>query len=131
MDRPRRYKTRVAVFASTLLFAPLGLTSAGGCGPTLSGIEGIACVSDSDCNPGLQCLSYKVFADGGRADAGCVSGNKACLRPCRSNADCREGPGLTCVTFCGGTAACEAASDVRAPEAGSAEAEASGEASAD
>jgi hypothetical protein len=105
------------------------LLPCGGCGPTLAGIEGVACNGDSDCNTGLACLPYHVHGDAGGTDAGCASLGNKCLRPCRVDADCREGPGLTCVTFCGGTGACEAASDVRVPEGGTTEA--GGEAGAD
>jgi hypothetical protein len=111
--------------------ALLSLLPSGGCGPTLSGIEGVPCHSDGDCNAGLSCLPYHVLSDGGGTDGGCASVGNECLRPCRDSADCTEGPGLTCVTFCGGTGACEATSDVRSPEGGSSEAAAGGEAAAD
>jgi hypothetical protein len=79
------------------------------CGPKSSGIAGISCSQDSDCNAGLACLDFEVPSDGG-ADAGCSSLGKECLQPCGTTLDCATGgPGLVCFASCGGTPACEPA----------------------
>lgn len=87
----------------------LSLFAAGGCGETTSGIEGISCTQDSDCNSGLKCLPYEGFTDGGGGnDAGCASSGSECLAPCTTNADCTAaGPGLICFASCG-AGTCEA-----------------------
>ncbi len=73
------------------------------CDSSGTGIEGVACGSDGDCNPGLRCLDYEGFADGG-----CASAGKQCLAPCATTADCKAaGPGLVCFAGCG-AGACEA-----------------------
>jgi hypothetical protein len=76
----------------------------GGCGPNTSGIQGISCTADSDCNSGLSCLNSLVEADAGE-DAGCTSIGSQCLQPCHTNSDCTE-QGYFCFTACGGTPAC-------------------------
>jgi hypothetical protein len=108
--RARTNATRLVLWTSVA--GALGALSSLECGPKTPGIEGFACSSDGDCNSGLQCLPYQVPAEGGGVGTACASEGKQCLRPCRSNADCVEGPGLTCVTFCGSGAACEATADL-------------------
>jgi hypothetical protein len=76
----------------------------GGCGPTTSGIQGISCKVNTDCNSGLSCLTVYVEADAGE-DAGCTSAGAECLQPCKTNSDCTE-QGYVCFTACGGTPAC-------------------------
>jgi hypothetical protein len=104
------------VFGLVSSVAAIAILSGTGCGQTTSGVEGITCESDSDCNSGLKCLPYEVFADGGDGgggDAGCVADGNECLMPCTTNADCASvGAGVVCLTSCGGTSACEAASDL-------------------
>jgi hypothetical protein len=79
----------------------------GGCSPKTSGIPGISCGSDSDCNSGLKCLDFEVPSEAG-ADAGCTSLGKECLQPCLASADCATADaGLVCFASCGGTPACE------------------------
>lgn len=76
---------------------------ASSCDSSGAGIEGVACSTDGDCNPGLKCLPYQGFGD-----AGCASAGMQCLAPCTSDTDCKaQGPGLVCFTSCG-SAACEA-----------------------
>jgi hypothetical protein len=95
----------------------LVLCPASGCGQTSPGIQGVSCAADGDCNPGLRCLPYQVFADGG--GAACASLGRQCLKACHVDTDCAQGPGLVCLTACGGTPACEDPSTLGAPpEAG-------------
>jgi hypothetical protein len=88
--------------------------SAGGCGSTTSGLEGISCSTDSDCNSGLKCLPYRVYGEAGvPSDGGCPSIGNECLAPCNEDSDCTsQGPGLVCLSGCGGTSVCEAAVDL-------------------
>jgi hypothetical protein len=93
----------------------VGLFAAGGCGPVSSGIEGVTCTQDSDCNPGLKCLAYEGFAeasaeggDEGGVGPSCANGGNECLVPCHTNDDCNAAAaGLICFTSCGASA-CEA-----------------------
>jgi hypothetical protein len=88
------------------------LLSGMACSPATSGIQGIFCTADSDCNSGLKCLEFDPPPDGG-TDAGCISSGKRCLTPCTTNAECANaGPGLTCVAGCTGVPACVPESDV-------------------
>jgi hypothetical protein len=76
------------------------------CGPRTSGHEGISCQVDSDCGPGLKCLTYAVFVDGG-ADGGCTSLGKICALPCATDMDC--GPldaGFVCSASCNAAPVC-------------------------
>jgi hypothetical protein len=97
--------------ASVVLLVAL---SPSGCGATTSGVEGITCSTDGDCNSGLKCLPYQVYGDAAvPSDGGCPSTGNECLAPCKSDSDCTsQGPGLVCFSACGGTAACEAAADL-------------------
>jgi hypothetical protein len=71
-----------------------------------SGIQGISCTADGDCNGGLKCLELDLPPDSG-TDAGCNSSGKRCLIPCTTNAECANaGPGLTCFAGCTGVPAC-------------------------
>jgi hypothetical protein len=106
----RRIAARLAWFMSPAAACALAAWPQGGCGPRSSGIPGISCGQDSECNSGLQCLDFKVPSEAG-ADAGCDSLGKECLQPCLTSADCAAGGvGLVCFASCGGTPACEPAS---------------------
>ncbi len=85
----------------------------GGCGNTTSGIEGISCTAQSDCNSGLSCLDYYTEGDSG-VEAGCSSVGKVCLQPCTTSSDCTI-EGYVCFTACGGAPACLPASGTVAP----------------
>jgi hypothetical protein len=74
------------------------------CGPTTSGIEGISCTSDSDCNTGLKCLAYYPAPDSG-ADGGCTQYGSVCLEPCTTASDCTQ-QGDVCAMGCAGPLAC-------------------------
>jgi hypothetical protein len=112
------HKNVIPTATAAVLLLVLG--SAGGCGSANSGIQGVSCAADGDCNPGLQCLPYQVFGDG---SAACGSLGRECLKPCHTDADCKaQGPGLVCFTACGSTAACEDPSTLGAPPDASTEA---------
>jgi hypothetical protein len=71
------------------------------CGPTSSGVDGVGCNQDSDCNEGLQCLSESlpgIFFDAAPLDGGCESIGSVCLTPCSTDADCNAalGSGYFC-----------------------------------
>jgi hypothetical protein len=101
-ENPTRKKGHVAAAIGSTVVLVLCLAS--GCGPTTSGIQGITCTADGDCNPGLKCLPYQIFGDGGA----CASTGRECLTPCRADADCKgQSVGLVCFTACGGMAVCE------------------------
>jgi len=82
----------------------------GACGPNTSGLQGISCSSDSDCNSGLKCLAYYLETDSG-ADGGCGQFGSVCQQPCKITSDCTE-EGFVCVSSCGDVAACQLASAV-------------------
>ncbi|HLK36108.1 MAG TPA: hypothetical protein VKU41_05100 [Polyangiaceae bacterium] len=110
-------------FLWVVLPPALLLLTEGGCGPTTTGIAGVSCIADGDCNAGLRCLEYQGFADAG--DAGCSSAGRECLRPCQSDSDCDSlGPGLVCFAACG-TPACEVPGMLGVPLASEAGADAS------
>jgi hypothetical protein len=76
----------------------------GGCGATTTGLQGISCKVDADCNSGLSCLTVYSEGDAGE-DAGCSSIGAECLQRCKTNSDCTE-QGYLCFTGCGGAPAC-------------------------
>jgi hypothetical protein len=103
---------------AALLAAVLAATASNGCGPETTGVQGTSCTGDGDCNAGLKCLPYLVTADSG---TGCVSTGNECLLPCHADADCTaQGPGLMCLTSCGGTPACVIAVPAGVAEGGEA-----------
>jgi hypothetical protein len=88
---------------STALAAGLAVALLVACGST-SGVEGISCSSDSDCNAGLACLPYMMLEDGG-----CTSSGNECLQRCKVDSDCAPmGVGLICFSSCGSQFVCEA-----------------------
>jgi hypothetical protein len=98
----------------------------GACGSTTSGVEGISCTSDSDCNQGLACLPYMAFEDGG-----CTPIANECLQRCQADSDCEPmGVGLICFSSCGSQSVCEASNvlegGVSTVEGGDVSAEAGG-----
>jgi len=75
------------------------------CGPTTSGVQGISCTSDSDCNSGLKCLAYYQVTDSG-TDGGCDQFGSVCQQPCKSSSDCTE-EGYVCTSSCGDVTSCQ------------------------
>jgi hypothetical protein len=93
---------RPRILSALVLFGILGA-----CGAKTSGLEGISCSADSDCNAGLKCLAYAVMVDGG-GDGGCTSLGKVCVQPCTIDADCGSlDAGFTCSTGCNASAVCQ------------------------
>jgi hypothetical protein len=105
--RPRTF-TRLAWSLPLAAICALAAWPQEGCEATSSGIEGISCAQDNDCNGGLKCLDFEVPSDAG-IDAGCTSLGKECLQPCVASTDCQADAGLVCFASCEGPAACEPA----------------------
>jgi hypothetical protein len=105
--RPRIF-TRLAWPLSLAAACALAAWPQAGCDAKSSGIEGISCAQDSDCNSALRCLDFEVPSDAG-IDAGCTSIGKECLQPCVASTDCQADAGLVCFASCGVAAACEPA----------------------
>ena len=99
------------------------------CSPTSSGAQGVSCTQDTDCGPGLQCLSESLPSE----DGGCTGVGMECLLLCSTDAECvgSLGAGFECSKGpCGaGTLACQpvapagdggSGADARAPSDGGA-----------
>jgi len=95
------------MFAGFRRACAVGLAAAvviAGCGPVTSGVQGISCKVNTDCNSGLSCLT--IYAEGDASgDGGCSSVGAECLQPCKTNSDCTE-QGYVCLAACEGSPAC-------------------------
>lgn len=94
---------RAALRASSTTGVGVGVLAVllGACGSDSSGLQGISCQKDSDCNPGLRCLSESLSASFFDADqdGGCESIGMVCLTTCSTDNDCNAalGPGYACL----------------------------------